>query len=155
MRLRGDRGSSALFFVILAPALLALLGLVLDGGRAIFDRQQAGDVALQAARLAADQCDQAALYQHGFCQVVDTAAACAQAGDFVAQQEPVGKSVESGVRLQMTNCSPIDQQPGSNAYLGFRITVQAKAPTTLISIIGIDEINVQSTQSARSITQDG
>jgi len=154
--LRGDRGSSAVFFVVLAPALLALLGLVLDGGRAIFDRQQAGDVALEAARVAANQCDLRDLYDLTVpqCEVINTVQACARAQDYIAAQHPVGNGVQGGVKLSMTSCTGVDRQ-ADGGYKGFSITVRATAPTTLISIVGINEINVQSTQTARTITQAG
>ncbi|HVX45629.1 MAG TPA: hypothetical protein VHC49_17195, partial [Mycobacteriales bacterium] len=57
--------------------------------------------------------------------------------------------------LEMTACDPIDPAPDGVHYLGFRVTVRATADTALIGIVGINQINVQSTQSARSVTQEG
>ncbi|HVX43779.1 MAG TPA: pilus assembly protein TadG-related protein, partial [Mycobacteriales bacterium] len=76
MKWLSDRGSSGVFFAVLAPSLLALAGLVLDGGRAIVSRQQAGNVALEAARAAASECDQTALFHGQPCEIADTVQAC-------------------------------------------------------------------------------
>lgn len=150
MRWLSDRGSSGVFFAVLAPSLIALAGLVLDGGRAIVSKQQAGNVALEAARAAASECDQTALFHGEPCEVADTVQACQVAADFIQHEDAAG-----GATLKMTGCDPIDPAPDGVHYLGFRVTVQATADTSLIGIVGINQINVQSTQSARSVTQEG
>lgn len=70
-RLRGDRGSAALFVAVFAPAMIFLAGLVIDGGAAIEARQRASDIAEQAARAAAGQCDVAVLRARGVCRITD------------------------------------------------------------------------------------
>jgi Flp pilus assembly protein TadG len=49
-----DRGSVALYLALFAVALLAMAGLVVDGGAAIAARERAADLAEQAARAGAD-----------------------------------------------------------------------------------------------------
>jgi Flp pilus assembly protein TadG len=60
-RLRGDRGSVSLFVVLMVPALLAVSGLVLDGGRQLQTRRDAAGAAAAAAR-AATQLSEHELY---------------------------------------------------------------------------------------------
>ena len=52
-RSQGDRGSVSLLVVIMVPALLMAAGLVLDGGRQLQARRDAGAAAAEAARAAA------------------------------------------------------------------------------------------------------
>ena len=49
-----DRGSLSLIMVVLMVGLMAMAGLVLDGGRAIAARQSAASIAQEAARAGAD-----------------------------------------------------------------------------------------------------
>lgn len=49
-----DRGSLSIYVAFLAPAVLALSGLVVDGGGALVAKQRAGDQAEQAARAGAN-----------------------------------------------------------------------------------------------------
>lgn len=48
----GDRGRIAVFYAILGPAFIALLGLVVDGGGKVRALQQANNIAAEAARAA-------------------------------------------------------------------------------------------------------
>lgn len=50
-----DRGSLTVWLLLLLPVLFAFAGLVLDGGRAISARQDAANLAEQAARGAVDE----------------------------------------------------------------------------------------------------
>lgn len=49
-RLGDDHGRVTVFFAILAPAFLALLGLVVDGGAKVRALQRADNIAAEAAR---------------------------------------------------------------------------------------------------------
>jgi hypothetical protein len=51
-RLRDDRGSISIFFTIMAPAFLAILGLVVDYGAQIRALQRADNIAAETARAA-------------------------------------------------------------------------------------------------------
>ena len=79
---RRERGALGAMVAVLAPAVIALAGLVYDGGLALEGRQRANDVAEQAARAAANQCDQEALRTASKCLVTDQAAAAGAAGQF-------------------------------------------------------------------------
>jgi Putative Flp pilus-assembly TadE/G-like len=68
-RLRADRGSAALFVAVFAPAIIFMAGLVIDGGAALEAKQRASDIAEQAARAGAGQCDVAKLRSDGVCYV--------------------------------------------------------------------------------------
>ena len=63
-RLRGCRGNVSLLVVIMVPALLMAAGLVLDGGRQLQARRDAGAAAGAAAR-AASQLSEQEIYGHG------------------------------------------------------------------------------------------
>lgn len=56
-----DRGSVSLWLVIFAFAVLVLLGFVVDGGQYMNAREQAADIAQQAARAAVDDLSTGAL----------------------------------------------------------------------------------------------
>jgi Flp pilus assembly protein TadG len=55
VRLEGDGGQVTAFVVVVVTALLGMAGLVIDGGYALSARQEAANVAEQAARIGADQ----------------------------------------------------------------------------------------------------
>ena len=52
---RRDDGRVAVFFVILAPAFIALLGLIVDGGGKVRALQRADNIATEAARTAGQE----------------------------------------------------------------------------------------------------
>lgn len=62
--LGGDRrGASAVEFALVAPAFLAMIGLVIEGGRMLWTQQTLDEVAFSTARCAtidADTCDTSA-----------------------------------------------------------------------------------------------
>lgn len=146
-RPRGDRGSSAVFFVVLLLPLLLLAGVVIDGGRAIVQRQRAGDIALEAARLAANRCDTDEFYQNKGCEVSDVAGARAAVQAYVSSQAPGGE-------VSLINADGTFPQADGNAG-GFTVTVEVTEKTALLGIVGFSHIHVQSTQTARSITREG
>ena len=62
---RDDRGTLAVYFVLLTPLLLLLSGLVLDGGGALAARASAANQAEQAARAGANAIDVQVLRDEG------------------------------------------------------------------------------------------
>ena len=60
-RRRDERGASTMFVVLFAVALLAVAGLVIDGGYALGAKREAMNSAEQAARVGADALDQGSL----------------------------------------------------------------------------------------------
>lgn len=60
-RVRDEEGSLALYMAVMAVGLMAMAGLVIDGGAAIAARGRAADLANEAARAAADSITQTSL----------------------------------------------------------------------------------------------
>jgi Flp pilus assembly protein TadG len=76
-RLRGERGSFTFAVIFWALMVMMLAGLVVDGGLAITERQNAGDIAEQAARAGADQLNLTDLRNDKY--VIDKTNACNKA----------------------------------------------------------------------------
>ena len=76
----GERGSFSLMLVIMAVALLALAGLVVDGGAKLDEAENASAVAQEAARAGAGMVNQGKAYSTGaFAVDPSRAVAAAQA----------------------------------------------------------------------------
>lgn len=143
-RLRGDRGSAALFVAIFAPAMIFLAGLVIDGGAALEVRQRAADIAEQAARAAGSQCDVARLRSHGECRITDLSVARTAARPYL-QDNGVTRS----------DVILIDPVPGAtDEYYGVRVTVTITFQTTLLGIVPAYE-TLTITQSADAVAVTG
>jgi Flp pilus assembly protein TadG len=128
-RPRVESGSLSVFVAVLAIALLALVGLVVDAGRAIAARRAAMDVAEQAARTGAGQISIDALRSGSF--VLDPASAVNAADAYL---QAAGQSGTAFVR-------------------GDTVTVQVEetTPTVLLGIIGIRKIDVSEVASATNV----
>jgi Flp pilus assembly protein TadG len=122
--MRRDRGSAALFVAIFAPAMIFMAGLVIDGGAALEARQRASDIAEQAARAGAGQCDVALLRSAGTCWITDDAAVRAAAEPYTENNGVTGWTSE---RL------PDPDNPGR--YNGVRVRVTMTFQTTLLGIV--------------------
>jgi len=95
---RDDRGAgyfAVLFVLVLAVTAVACLSLLIDGGRIAGARRQADMISFQAARAAAQQLDEAALYNGEVVIVTDasTDAAAATTSDLLGR---------AGLRGRMT-----------------------------------------------------
>jgi uncharacterized membrane protein len=123
VRERAERGSAALFVAIFAPAMIFMAGLVIDGGAALEAKQRASDIAEQAARAAAGQCDVAKLRSQGICFVSPALVAPAVA--------PYRSS--PGVTTLVPLLLPDPQHPGEDN--GVRVTVTMTFRTTLLGIV--------------------
>jgi Flp pilus assembly protein TadG len=124
-RVRWDRGSAALFVAVFAPAMIFIAGLVIDGGAALEAKQRASDIAEQAARAGAGQCNVALLRSVGECRITDRTAVFTAA-------EPYTR--DNGV----TDWNPvlINPVPGANdEFYGVRVTVTMTFRTTLLGIL--------------------
>jgi Flp pilus assembly protein TadG len=131
--LRDDAGAAAVILVVLAPVLFALAGLVLDGGRAIAARQQAADLAEQAARAGADSLDVNTLRATGQ-DTINPAAAQAAACRYVTVSEPGSGCTVAVSGGQVT------------------VTVATSTPTVLLGLIGINTFHTTGWASADAIT---
>lgn len=136
-RARDERGQVTPMVAILAVALLALGGLVFDGGQIFTARREANNLARQAARAGAQQLDIAQARIGTF--TLDPAAAVTAARAYLSDQGITPTSVRvTGDRVE--------------------VTVTLTQPTRLLSIFGIDERTVTATASARAargVTGDG
>jgi len=61
----GDRGSLTLMLAVMFVALLALAGIVIDGGAKLNQAENAAAIAQEAARAGAGMVNQANAYTHG------------------------------------------------------------------------------------------
>ncbi|MDM7831252.1 TadE/TadG family type IV pilus assembly protein [Cellulomonas edaphi] len=132
-RLRAeDTGTMSVFVIGLIVVLMALAGLVVDGGRAINARATAADDAEQAARAGANQVDDVALRGRGTV-VVDEAAAREAALSFLSHQGYDRGDVRVAVRADSVDVSVSDD-----------------VPTTLLSLVNIDTFHVTGSATARA-----
>ena len=124
-----ERGSLTAFLAVLALGLFVLVGLVVDGGRALVARRQAVDVAEQAARVGADQLSVDALRSGQF--VVDPASAASAVTNY----------------LEATGAT------GTVSVTGNSVTVHIvhNTPTTVLGMIGIGDIPVSATAAATNL----
>ncbi|SHN88831.1 hypothetical protein SAMN05660350_04821 [Geodermatophilus obscurus] len=100
-RLREERGSLSLFFVVAALALLVTVGLVVDGGGKIRALQRADAVAAEAAR-AGGQAIVESRAVRGQGAVAHPAQARAAAEDYLAAADVAGTvTVIDGTRLRV------------------------------------------------------
>jgi uncharacterized membrane protein len=123
-----DRGSAALFVAIFAPAMIFMAGLVIDGGAGLEAKQRASDIAEQAARAAAGQCNVAVLRSLGDCRLLegDRGVAHDAASTYADDNGP-------GVTWTMDLSQPIAD--GTGGFHGVRVTVTIKFQTTLLGIV--------------------
>ncbi|MGI5255619.1 TadE/TadG family type IV pilus assembly protein [Actinacidiphila glaucinigra] len=98
---RGDRGGVAVFVAICTVVLLAIAGLVLDGGGKLRATERADALALEAARAGGQALDPADAVT-GTAIRVDPAAAQAAAMDYLRQAGVHGTVTVSPDRIRLT-----------------------------------------------------
>ena len=123
LRSRAERGSTALFVAIFAPAMIFMAGLVIDGGAALEAKQRAADIAEQAARAAAGHCRVDLLRSRGIC-FVDTS--------LVEPSVTPYRRSDGVTSLTSTLLADPDEPDLSN---GVRVTVTMTFRTTLLGIV--------------------
>ena len=142
---RADEGAAAVLLLVLTPALLALAGLVLDGGRQLAARHQAADLAEQGARAGADHLDLTQLRAtsdatHGGASdgALDVPAARAAACRYVTTADPAAACTAT-----------VD-----NTADGQRLTVRVRtsSSTVLLGLIGVNQLHTDATGSAVAVT---
>jgi Flp pilus assembly protein TadG len=134
---RSDDGAAAVGLLLLTPALLGLAGLVLDGGRQLAARQQAADLAEQAARAGADHLDVSALRATGTAGL-NAAAVRAAACGYVSTADPTATCTATVI------ASPAGQQ--------VQVQVRTSAPTVLLTLIGVQRLHTDATGTATAVT---
>jgi hypothetical protein len=123
--------------LLLTPALFAVAGLVLDGGRQLAARQYAADLAEQGARAGADQLDTATLRATGTPQV-DAVAVARVACHYVSTVEPTASCTAS-----------IQQGPDGPQV---QVQVRTAQRTVLLGLIGINAFHAAGTATAQAVT---
>lgn len=102
-RVQGDEGSVSVYLAVWAVAMMAMAGLVIDGGAAIAARARAADLAEQAARAGADALSPASLRGLDPTDLrVDPAAARAAADRVLALGGATGEVTIAGLNVSVT-----------------------------------------------------
>ena len=131
-RVRDARGVSTLFVVLFAVAMLAVAGLVIDGGYALGAKREAMSKAEQAARIGADALDQGSL-RDGDTQV-NTGNAIAASRSYLGRVGATGSVSVNGGEVT--------------------VVVTSQQKTTILSAVGVTRIPVKATATALSINED-
>ncbi len=126
-RLGEEDGMVTAFVVIFTLALLAMAGLVLDGGLALAAKVHAIDDAQAAARAGAQAID-IPLYRSTGTITLDPAQAVADAQGFLAAAGEHGSASVAGETVT--------------------VNVTITQPTQILSIVGVDQLTVTGTGSA-------
>jgi Flp pilus assembly protein TadG len=125
----GDSGQVTAFTVVVISALIGVAGLVIDGGYALAARQEAANVAEQAARLGADQITPDSI-RLGAARLDDRAARAA-ATDYLASLGHDGTVTIDGTTLTVT------------------VTVTRR--TAVLAAVGVRTLSVTGRASAQSV----
>ena len=118
-----------MFVAVLSLALFALIGLVVDGGRAVAAQSAATGTAEQAARLGADQISVEAI----------------RSGTVAIDPSAAAKAVASYLRAVGAT--------GAVTIAGQRVSVhiQSSEPTVILGIIGVVQLEVSANASATNV----
>ena len=117
----GERGSITLMLLVLFVALIALAGVVIDGGAKLNQAENANALAQEAARAGAGQVNRTNAYSTGSF-TVDQGQALAAARQYLAAAGYHGSVAPAGTE-------------------SIQVTVTVTAPTRVLSIIGIDSMS--------------
>lgn len=128
MRNDRERGSVSLWLIIFTLAVLVLVGFVVDGGQYMNAREQAADIAQQAARAAVSDLQTAALRRGDF---AIPAAACQPGGrahELVSEYAGSSATIRDCVIGQLSGdgvCHSPNDPPPPGGYVGpcARVTV--------------------------------
>ncbi len=129
---RQDSGSLTLLLALLMVALLALVGLVIDGGRKLNQSASAYAIAQEAARAGAGMVDRSVAYRSGTFGV-DEAQALAAARAYLVSAGYTGSVSSEGTRR-------------------IRVTVTVRGRTLVLSLIGIDTMTSTGSAVASLVT---
>lgn len=130
-RARGETGSVTVFVVLVAIGLIAVAGLVIDGGYTMAAKRQADGEAEQAARAGADALSRAALRSD------------------LVRLNPQQARIAAETYLHSIGAH------GSCATTGATVTctVTKQQPMAILSAVGVSHLTVHGTASARSIDE--
>jgi Flp pilus assembly protein TadG len=134
MRRAGERGSVTLMLLALSLALIALAGIVIDGGAKLNQAENANAIAQEAARAGAGVVNQANAYSTGSF-TVDQAAAIAAAQQYLAAAG------------HPCCCCVTAPTPDT-----IKVTVTLTSPTRVLSIVGVDTMTSTGSATAALVT---
>jgi len=129
---RRDDGKITLLVLVFMIAILAVIGLSVDGGAEIRALQRADNIAADAARTAGQAIDATHAIPGG-AKVVDPGAAVAAASAYLAAAGVTGTVGVSQDRQQVT------------------VTVTITTNTVMLSIVGIDQMTVTGHATAQLV----
>jgi Flp pilus assembly protein TadG len=135
-RIRQEHGSVTLFLAIAAVGLMAMAGLVVDGGGKVRAAQRADRLAAEAARAAGQAIDLTAALR-GEAIHVDRRAALAAADDYL---QATGADGEASV---------------SRDGRAIVVTTRATAPTVFLGLLGIPALEVSGRAEAVLVHTEG
>jgi hypothetical protein len=121
------------FAIVMVTAMIAVAGLVLDGGLAVAAKVRAVSIAQSAARAGAQAIDLERYRRTGEIRI-DVARATAAAQDWLHRAGATGT----------VHATPRD----------VRVEVAATAPTQLLSLVGVDSLTVHATATATAVPSD-
>lgn len=127
---RTERGQVIALLVVVTVGLIAIAGLVDDGGRALSARARALDEAQAAARTGAQQINLTLLRQNGSMEL-DAAAATRAAVDYLSTTGDSGAAAISGDRVHVTVTVSVATQI-LGAFGVRRLTLSADADASAI-----------------------
>jgi Flp pilus assembly protein TadG len=127
-----ERGSITLMLVALSVAIIALAGIVIDGGAKLRAAENADAAAQEAARAGAGMVNESVAYSTGRF-VVDQGQAIAAARAYLAAAGLQGTVAARGQE-------------------SIRVTVTVTEPTSVLSIIGIDSMSSTGSATASLVT---
>ncbi len=127
-----DRGSLTLMLLALFIGLVALAGIVIDGGAKLAEGQRAAAVAQEAARAGAGIVNPAQAYTSGSFAVARNQALDA-ATNFMTAEGFQGSAIAVGAD-------------------SIQVTVKVTEPTRILSIIGIDSMTSTGSATAELVT---
>lgn len=130
-----DRGRVTIFFAIIAPAWIAMLGLVVVGGGRIRAFQRADNVAAEAARAAGSAIEPSSAVQGGP-KVVDPTRARTAALAYLTAAGATGSVTVSADQLHLTVTAVINYaNPSGLQFIG-GATWQATGVATATLLVG-------------------
>lgn len=134
---RREEGAAAVIVLLLAPALFALGGLVLDGGTHLAARQRAAGLAEQAARAGADTLDTSTLRGTGNSRLDPTRATNA-ACRYVRTVEP-----------DATCTATVRDTPTGQEV---EVRVRGRTSTVLLGLVGVNTLRTDALGTAQPVT---
>jgi len=135
-----ERGSITLMLAALSVALIALAGIVIDGGAKLRAAENADAVAQEAARAGAGIVNQSTAYSTGTF-VVDQSQAITAARAYLA----------AAARAYLADGS-LQGSVAAQGTESIRVTVTVSEPTSVLSIIGIDSMRSTGAATASLVT---